>query len=83
MGVAYGPIHKNSGKKIMRFQICPIPMERALKSQAKNRRSRLTVLSLIGSCGTLKNPHHYSKRVGVVNSGGVVVLGRDGTSHGT
>ena len=74
MGVAYGPIHKNSGKKIMRFQICPIPMERALKSQAKNRRSRLTVLSLIGSCGTLKNPHHYSKRVGVVDPGGVANL---------
>ena len=39
-------------KKIMRFQICPIPMERALKSQAKNRRSRLTALSLTGFCGT-------------------------------
>ena len=36
-----------------------------------------------------KNPHHYSKRVGVVDPDGVanllhvVGLGRDGTSHGT
>ena len=61
-------------KKIMRFQICPIPMERALKSQAKNRRSRLTALSLTGFCGTWKNPHHDSKRVRVVDPGGVAHL---------
>ena len=33
----------------------------------KSRRSRLTALSLICSCGTQKNPHQCSKRVGDVD----------------
>ena len=42
--------------------------------RTKNRRARLTALSLICSRGTKKNPHHYSKRVGVVDPGGVANL---------
>ena len=40
----------------------------------KNRSSRLTALFLICSCGTQKNPHHYSKRAGVVDPGVVANL---------
>ena len=40
----------------------------------KNGRFHLTALSLICSCGTLKNPHHCSKRVGDIDPGGVANL---------
>ena len=46
----------------------------------ENRRFRLTALSLICSCGTWKNLHHYSKRMGDADPAGVVNLSLAGIS---